>query len=427
MAITRKHIGWLVALGVVAAALWFFFGRAPAPESEAARFETATVDRGRIVAKVTATGTLSALVTVQVGSQVSGRVQTLNVDFNDAVKKGQVIATVDPRVFEAQIDQARANDLAAHGNLARARAQASEAERQLVRVASLAAQKLVSEADLDAARAAAEVARATARATEGQVAQTAAAVRQAKLNLDYTTILSPIDGIVVSRAVDVGQTVAASFQAPVLFTLAEDLRKMQVNTSVAEADVGKLRPGMASSFIVDAYPGKRFKGVVRQIRNAPQTVQNVVTYDAVIDVDNPELELRPGMTANVTFTVAEREGVLRLPNAALRFRAPPEMLEGEQNGRRRGRGGAGGAAEAGGPQPATQAPPPIADDEPGRRTVWLLKDDKPTQVRVRPGLTDGLFTELLEESGGAPSLREGDTLVTDVTSTGKPKPRMRFF
>ena len=411
MTLTRKHIGWLVVAGTLGAAVWYFVGREPPPENGAARFETASVDRGRIVAKVTATGTLSALVTVQVGSQVSGRVQTLNVDFNDSVKKGQVIATVDPRIFEAQIDQARANDLAAHGNLQRARAQASEAERQLARVASLAAQKLVSEAELDAARAAAEVARATARATEGQVAQTAAAVRQAKLNLDYTTIVSPIDGIVVSRAVDVGQTVAASFQAPVLFTLAEDLRKMQVNTSVAEADVGKLQPGMPASFIVDAYPGKRFKGVVRQIRNAPQTVQNVVTYDAVIDVDNPELELRPGMTANVTLTVAEREGVLRLPNAALRFRAPANMLD--ENG--------------GSKQPPTQAPPPAPDDEPGRRTVWLLKDDTPAQVRVRPGLTDGLFTELLEEPSGAPSLREGDTLVTDVTSTGKPKPRMRFF
>jgi len=396
MAFTRKHIGGLVALAALVAALWFFSSRAPAPKSQAARFETAVIDRGRIVAKVTATGTLSALVTVQVGSQVSGRVQTLNVDFNDPVTKGQVIATVDPRVFEAQLDQARANDLAAHGNLERARAQASEAERQFARVTSLAA-------------------------------QTAAAVKQAKLSLDYTTIVSPIDGIVVSRAVDVGQTVAASFQAPVLFTLAEDLRKMQVNTSVAEADVGKLQAGMSASFIVDAYPGKRFKGVVRQIRNAPQTVQNVVTYDAVLDVDNPELELRPGMTANVTLTVAEREGVLRLPNAALRFRAPPDMLEGKQEDKRRGRGGAGGATEAGGTPPTTQAPPPAADDEPGRRTVWLLKDDQPTQVRVRPGMTDGLFTELLEVPNGAETLREGDTLVTDVTSTGKPKPRMRFF
>lgn len=428
MASFRKPVMWVAGVAALGGLVWFLFLREDEPESALAKYETTKVDRGQIVAKVTATGTLSALVTVQVGSQVSGRVQALFVDFNDPVTKGQVIAKVDPRMFESQIEQARANDIAARGNLERAQAQAAEAERQLARTESLAAQKLVSEADLDAARANAAVARATARATEGQVAQGRASLRQAELNLNYATIVSPIDGIVVSRAVDVGQTVAASFQAPVLFTLAEDLRKMQVNTSVAEADVGKLRAGMAASFLVDAYPGKRFKGAVRQIRNAPQNVQNVVTYDAVIDVENPDLELRPGMTANVTFTVAERENVLRVPNAALRFRAPADMLgaAGGKRGARRGAGGGEPASEPGSGPPT--APPERVEDDPTVRTVWVLRGEKPESTRVRAGLTDGLFTELLELTPGTPpSLAENDVLITNVNSNDKPKPRMRIF
>lgn len=402
----RSLARWaLVTALVVGAAAYWFYGRAPRGERDKpeSRFQTTTIEQGPITARVTATGTLSALVTVQIGSQVSGRLQEILVDFNSEVKKGQVLARLDPLLLNAALEQANANALAARGNLKKAQVQADEAQRQFVRVESLAAKQFVSQSDLDAAKSAAEVARATAEAAEGQVAQTRAALRAAEVNLSYATIVSPIDGIVVSRSVDVGQTVAASFQAPTLFVIAEDLRKMQVNTSVAEADVGKLVPGTTATFTVDAWPGERFKGTVRQIRNAPQTVQNVVTYDAVIDVPNPEIRLRPGMTANVTFVVAERASAVKIPNAALRFKPPPSLFEGPE-------------------AIASAAPPPPED---GRRTLWVLRDDgKPTPVTVKPGLTDGVVTELVE---GA--LKAGDKVVTDVSQGGAGGQRrgMRFF
>jgi HlyD family secretion protein len=215
--------------------------------------------------------------------------------------------------------------------------------------------------------------------------------------------------------VDVGQTVAASLQAPTLFVIAEDLRKMQVNTSVAEADIGKLRAGMEASFTVDAYPGKRYRGTVRQIRNAPQTVQNVVTYDAVVDVENPELELRPGMTANVAFVFADRADVLRVPNAALRFRPPAELLErSREGGAAQGGDGAAGPGDAergGGNRRGGAAAPGASPREPDRRTVWVLRgpESSPSPVRIRTGVTDGSVTEIVEGE-----LREGDAVVTDA-------------
>ncbi|MFN0063482.1 MAG: efflux RND transporter periplasmic adaptor subunit [Myxococcaceae bacterium] len=368
-------------------------------------YETAEADRGKVVAKVTATGTLSALVTVQVGAQVSGRIAQLFVDFNSPVKQGDILAKMDAQLFVAAVQQARANHMAAQGNLARARAEAKQAGRELARTRALSARDLVAPADLDASRAAAEAQRATVRAAEGSLAQSQAALEQAETNLAYTTIVSPIDGVVISRAVDVGQTVAATLQAPTLFTLAKDLRQMQVDTNVAESDVGKLQPGMSATFRVDAFPGEHFEGLVRQIRNAPQTVQNVVTYDAVIDVANPQEKLRPGMTANVTFIYASREGVLRVPNAALRYRPPP------------------GKTDAG-----TQRESPPKD----ARTVHLLRDGQPQPVSVVTGITDGSFTEVV--SG---ELREGDKVITETRGgatapgarqppAGMPGPRRMF-
>jgi HlyD family secretion protein len=247
-------------------------------------------------------------------------------------------------------------------------------------------------------------------ATGGTVAQAQAALHQAQVNLNYTTIVSPIDGQVISRSVDVGQTVAASLQAPTLFTIAEDLKKMQVDTNVAEADVGKLQPGMPSTFTVDAYPSQRFRGKVRQIRNAPQTVQNVVTYDAVIDVDNSELKLKPGMTANVTFTYEDKTDVIRVPNIALRFRPPSELLPnassssgqaaqapnsgaGDARGGNRRRGGAEGER--------------VSDS----RTVWLLRGTTPAPKTIRVGVSDGTVTEMVEGD-----LKPGDLLLTGLAS-----------
>jgi HlyD family secretion protein len=369
----------LVALGLALGAC--------GKKSGEVRYDTQKVERGRIVARVTATGTLSALVTVQVGSQVSGRIASLNADFNAPVKKGQVIARLDPQLFEAAVEQARANLLAAQGNLSRARAQAVDAHRQAERAEALAKEKLVAASERDTTAANAAAADAAVAAAEGAVAQAKAALHQAEINLGYTTIVSPVNGVVISRSVDVGQTVAASLSAPTLFTIAEDLRKMQVDTNVAEADVGRIRPGMTATFTVDAFPGKRWKGTVRQVRNAPQTVQNVVTYDAVIDVDNPDLELKPGMTATVTFVYAEKDDVLRIPNAALRFRAPPDVQK------RAGK-------------------PPSLDS--GARLVWKLESKErgsaPTPVVVKLGVSDGTVTELVD---GA--IKEGDLLVTDAS------------
>ena len=356
-----------------------------------AQYLTAPAERGTLTARVTATGTLSALVTVEVGSQVSGRIQQILADFNTPVKKGQVIARIDPQLFQATVEQARANLAAAQGNLAKARADAEDAERKLARTHALHDEKVISRADLDSAQAAADATKGQVAAAEGALAQTRAALHQAEINLNYTQIVSPTDGVVISRDVDVGQTVAASLQAPRLFVIAENLKRMQVDTNVAEADVGKIAPGMKTIFTVDAYPAERFTGVVRQIRNAPQTLQNVVTYDAVIDVANDDLRLKPGMTANVTFVYAERENALKVPNAALRFR-PPEARAG---------------------------PPKKDTGSPDRRSVWVLREGKPVEAPIRTGVTDGSHTEVVEGD-----LRPGDQVITEMLKPGTDAPRM---
>jgi HlyD family secretion protein len=361
------------------------------------KFVTATLEKGRIVARVTATGTLSALVTVQVGSQVSGRIAEIYADFNSPVKKGQVIAKIDAQIFAAAVEQARANLAAANGQLVKAKAQAVDAERQYGRAKQLRDEKLVAQADLDTAQSNAEAMRAQVSANEGAVQQARAALNQAGVNLAYTTIVSPINGVVISRSVDVGQTVASAFQAPTLFTIAEDLKKMQVDTNVAEADVGKLAPGMDATFTVDAYPTERFRGKVRQIRNAPQTVQNVVTYDAVIDVDNSALKLKPGMTANVTFVHAEKDDVLKVPNSALRWKPPAEVL---------------GKVDGGVPTLRRRDNP--AGD---KRNVWALKGDRPVMVPIKIGVTDGTVTEVVEGD-----LKPGDQVITDTLTAGDKPP-----
>ncbi|HSQ62804.1 MAG TPA: efflux RND transporter periplasmic adaptor subunit [Polyangiaceae bacterium] len=347
-------------------------------------FKTAPVEKRRIVAKVTASGTVSAIVTVQVGSQVSGRIQKLNADFNSKVTKGELIAKIDPQLFEAAVEQSTANYTQAAAALTKAQAGADLADKQLARVKSLHDQGLAAQQDVDAAEGAAASAHADVAVARANVDQTHAALNQTKVNLSYTNILSPIDGVVISRSVDVGQTVAASLQAPILFTIAEDLRKMQVDTNVSEGDVGRLKEGMPASFTVDAFPGQRFKGTIGTIRNAASTVQNVVTYDAVIKVDNDDLKLRPGMTANVTIIWAERDQALAVPNAALRFRPPDAPPEARKPGKK------GDAA----------------DDT---RTVYVVRGVAATPVQIHAGLTDGTVTEVV---GG--ELQEGDAVAIDV-------------
>jgi HlyD family secretion protein len=435
-----RRTGWVTGMVVVAGVAATVIGYGRSGKKADFTFETTKVDRGRIIAKVTATGTLSALVTVQVGSQVSGRISKLMADFNSPVKKGQVIAKIDPALFDAAVEQARANYVAGKGQLVKAKVQAVDARRQYDRAKVLAAQKLIAQQDLDTSQANADAADAAVAAAEGNLEQNKAALNQAEVNLEYTTIVSPTDGTVISRSVDVGQTVAASLSAPTLFTIAQDLKKMQVDTNVAEADVGRLRPGMPATFHVDAYPSDTFRGTIRQVRNAPQTVQSVVTYDAVIDVDNSDLKLKPGMTANVTFVYADKSDVMRVTNAALRFRPPPELMGDRHHGGPGGPSGAPGPSgpggAGGGHQRFGQAGPgggghSRADAEgsggaqaaggeettPDRRVVWLLppgENPRPRPVRIRVGVSDGTLTEVTKGE-----LSEGDPLVTEAVNTSE--------
>jgi HlyD family secretion protein len=379
---------------------------------EAAGWETASVTRGPLAARVTATGTLSPLVTVQVGSQVSGRIHELFADFNTRVTKGQVIARIDPRLFETELAKARANAESAAAGVVRAEAELVNARLKHERTASLAERELSPRSDADAALAAWESAKAQVASAKAALAEARAAVEQAETQLAYTTIVSPIDGVVISRDVELGQTVAASLQAPTIFTIAEDLAKMELHTHVAEADVGRLRDGMPVEFGVDAHPTRRFAGIVREIRYSPQTIQNVVTYDAVVAVDNSDLALRPGMTADVSFLVEQREAVLHVPNAALRFQPPPEALDG------------GAQPRIGTPSGVASAPPGGPRPAPSReRVLWTLDAaGRLAPLTVQIGVSDGQSTEVTGEG-----LAEGLTVVTGVAG-GEPEapPANRF-
>jgi len=416
---------WTIVLVLVAGGSFGFYRYRENKIENAIHYETIKLDHGNITAKVTATGTLSAIVTVQVGSQVSGRIAALYADYNSPVKKGQLIAKIDPQLFDAAVEQARANHVASLGNLAKSKAQAVDAQRQYERDKPLAQRKLIAQADLDTAEANYEAAKAQVDASSGAVEQTKAQLHQAEVNLAFTNIVSPTDGVVIARNVDVGQTVAASLQAPTLFLIAQDLSKMQVDTSVAEADIGKLSAGMTATFTVDAYTNERFTGKVRQVRNAPQTVQNVVTYDAVIDVDNGELKLKPGMTANCTFVYAERDNVLRIPNAALRFRPPEELLaqlranrsqwhrsseqgqSGQQNWQQR-RGGGGEYASFGGGGRSFSGE--FGSHNSDRKMVWVLTEKGPRPMRIRTGVSDGSMTEIVDGD-----INENSQVITDMS------------
>jgi len=359
-------------------------------------YKTASAEKRHIVAKVTASGTLSATITVQVGAQVSGRISKLNVDYNSPVKKNELIAELDPSLFEAAVAQAQANYDQAIASLAKSKASSDLAQKQLARTRALKDQALAAQQDLDTAESAAQTAQADVQLQNANVEQARASLNQARVNLSYCKIFSPIDGVVISRSVDVGQTVAASLQAPVLFTIAQDLRKMQVDTNVSEGDVGRLKEGMRAFFTVDAFPGRRFRGVIAQIRNAATNVQNVVTYDAVIKVDNDDLDLRPGMTANVTIVYAERKDALAVPNAALRFHPPDYTPEGKSQQHDHHKHGQ-------------------AADE--TRTVFVVSGATAAATKVQTGLTDGLYTEI---TGG--DLQDGAPVAVDLVDTAAPHP-----
>ena len=367
---------------------------------------TAQVDRGAVSAQVTATGTLHPRVLVEISSQVSGRVAEVLVDYDDTVKKGQVLARLDSSTLDAQRAQARAALSLARANLERARVARRSAERTWARQKELTTRGALSAADLDAASDARDTAVAELHASEAQLEQATAQLRQTEANLGYATIVSPLEGVVIARSVDVGQTVAASLQAPTLFTIAADLSLMQINTSVTEADVGRIAAGMKVRFTVDAFPGKELPGVVRQVRNEAKTTANVVTYDAVIDVDNVDVALRPGMTANVTFVLAETKDTVRIPNAALRFKPTADQVM-TMMGNKRPPGAPPDRMKGGGPPGG--GPPGVGMPAVDGVVVWKVTVGDVRPAVVKTGLSDGSRSELL--SG---DVAPGDQLVTEL-------------
>jgi HlyD family secretion protein len=357
-------------------------------------YVTETVDRGEIEATVTATGVVNPVTTVQVGTYVSGPIREIDVDFNSPVSRGQRVAKIDPAPFQVRVDQAEANLENAHARVRRARADLALKRLTRDRNQELRGRNLISQSELDAAESSHDQAVAELALEEAGVRQAGSALAEARVNLDYTEIRSPVDGVVVSRNVDVGQTVAASFQTPTLFLIAEDLTRMQVEAKVSESDIGGVREGQLASFSVDAYPSRTFQGEVVQVRNAPTTVQNVVTYDVVVRVDNASLELKPGMTAAVTITTDRRDDAVRLPVRALRFR--PEPQDGEPAA------AATAPADAGAPEPA----------------VYVLDaSDELRRVPVRTGLANERWAELLSEAPGP-----GDSVVVSYERAARSGP-----
>ena len=427
--------GRLITLAAIVLVVVFLLYKCTPGGDSAPEYQTAVADVGNVVSRVSTSGSLQAVVTVDVGSQVSGRIQELFADFNSPVKKGERIAKIDPALFQAALVSADANVSAASANVTRLTVAAEDAERQARRASEVYEQRLISETERDTAVANARAARASVEQARSQLAQARAALETARTNLRYTDIVSPTDGVVISRAVNVGQTVAASLSAPVIFTIAQDLKQMEVHTNVAESDIGRLKPGMRVTFTVDAYPGEPFRGAIRDIRNAPQVVQNVVTYDAVIDVANPDLKLKPGMTATVSVVTDRRNDVLTVPNAALRFRpdgagGPGPNASGGGGQRERGQGGQGSrdersrdegnrgdgnrgdgnrgdGAQKNRDEGEEAGPPPVV-----RRTVYVLVDGKPQVREVTTGLSDGRITEI---TGG--DLKQGENVI--VTAAGQ--------
>ena len=349
------------------------------------RWITAPVDRGPVDQAVSATGTVNPVTTVQVGTYVSGPIQAIDVDYNSPVKKGQRVAKIDPAPFTVKVREAEASVANARAKVEKDRADLRLKRLVLERNRPLLANGIISRNDYDAATSDADQAAAQLALDQAAVLQAQASLDETRVNLGYTDIVSPVDGVVVARNVDVGQTVAASFQTPTLFLIAEDLTKMQVDTSVSESDVGRVREGQPATFTVDAYPGQPFHGTVKQVRNAPITVQNVVTYDVVVAVDNSNLELKPGMTANVSITTAHRDRVLRVPPRALTFRPPNEAVQ------------------------------------PGEAVHLVGDDGDVRRLPVRTGARDAEHVEVVDGD-----LREGDRVVVGVrretTDAGPARP-----
>ena len=359
------------------------------PGEKKPKFKLEKVTQGQIQETVSASGTINAIVSVSVGAQVSGRIKELYVDFNSPVKQGQLIALVDPEIYQEQVDQAKANYIAAKASLDKAQVTLVDTKRTFDRYTELFAKNLIAMQDRDTADTNYKAAKAAVGVAQAQMVQMASAQDQAETSLKYTKIISPVDGVVISRNVDIGQTVVSALQSPTLFLIAQDVTKMQIDTTVNEADIGKVKVGQEVDFTVDAYPDITFKGKVNQVRNSPTMVQNVVTYDVVVYVDNSDLKLKPGMTANTTIITAAKKEILRIPNAALRF---------------------------------------VPDNEDTKKTlekgygVWVLKGDNPERVAIKIGISDDNYTELVEGD-----LKDGQGVITVSLEKDKNQPPKKMF
>ena len=397
----RAAIAMVVVLGIGAIGASFLPRENSATE---ASYVSAPLKKGDIKQVVTASGTLQAVVTVQVGSQVSGTIEKLNANFNSEVKKDDIIARLNQDKFKAAVEQAKANLIAAESNFAKTKVGVADNLRTLERTRELRKRDLVAQSDLDAAQAAYDAAMAQLGVNKAQVAQARAAVNQVQVDLDNTVIRSPVDGIVISRNVDVGQTVAASLSAPTLFTIANDLVQMEVHTSVDEADMGSIWDGQEVSFTVDAFRGRRFKGKVYQVRKAPHVVDRVVTYNAVVRIKNKDLLLNPGMTANVQFLVKEKKDALIIPNMALRFK-PAEEIDEAQELLREERGGTASSSTA------RRSSRSRGGAREGQKTnIYVLRDSKAHAVEVELGISDGSRTEIA--SG---DIKENDAVIIGMS------------
>jgi HlyD family secretion protein len=388
----------LIAIVALAGGVWYSFFRKRPVSFE---LRTGRVESGDITATVTASGKLNAVSVIEVGTQVSGTIQELYVDYNSPVREGQLIARLDPAVLRSQLTESQASLEVAEAGVGSASASLIDAERKLKRNRELYARRLIAQSDLEDSETDVLLKRAQLQEARARVTQAKAAVERARANLDYTRITSPVDGVIVSRQVDVGQTVAASFQTPTLFSIARDLTRMQIDTSVDEADIGRVAEGQDAGFTVDAFPEEPFRGRVVQVRIAPATTDNVVTYTVVIHVDNLDLRLKPGMTANVAIETDTRRGVMKIPSAALRFRPPQALLD-------------------------TLPPSVLSGDAENRGglyagNVWLVRDNRPVRrVFIRTGVSDGSQVEVV--SG---DLRIGDELAVAALETGAGRRRGR--
>ena len=380
---------YFVIPGILVLVILLYFLLAAKGKKAEGEFTTTEVTRGNVSILVTATGTLEAVTTVLVGSQVSGIISALYADFNDQVKKGQILAQLDPTFLQAQVAQSEAD-------LEKTKASGDKAQKDYERSVSLFEKKMISEADKEAASTSLELAKADEKSSQATLAR-------AKTNLNYATIYSPIDGVVISRDVDVGQTVAASMSAPTLFTIANNLIQMQVDASIDEADIGNIRDGQTASFTVDAYPDSTFEGIVKQVRLSPVVVQNVVTYDVIISVSNPNMLLKPGMTANVTIIVDHRENVLKVASSALRFKPTIQAGSSPGTARASGRNRSGSAsADSSGHRPLS-----MNSGDRNSKTIWILTPNgKPRPLPVQVGLSDGNTTQIISDE-----LKEGELVI----------------